>query len=141
MVDFDISALTESENEGLPLTQLPASTSASTVLLTVTAHRRAATLPANKCVIYVFYTSQIFILSSDDISERFKKKNLIFFYQINLPAKGLIIMSQVLLDHIPLVFLHISQSWTEFSCSPLYFFQAYLCLSCDMASRPVYTIF
>ena len=74
MVGFDVSASTESENEGLPLTQLPAataSTSASTVLPTVTADRRATTLPANKCVIYVFYISQISILSSDDLSERF----------------------------------------------------------------------
>ena len=74
MVGFDVSASTESENEGLPLTQLPsatASTSAPTVLPTVTADRRAATLPANKCVIYIFYISHIFILSSDDLSERF----------------------------------------------------------------------
>ena len=71
MVGFDVSASTESEREGLPLTQLPASTSALMVLPTVTADRRAATLPANKCVIYVFYISHIFILSSDDLSERF----------------------------------------------------------------------
>ena len=74
MVGFDVSTSTESENEGLPLTQLPAataSTSATTVLLTVTADRRAAVLPANKCVTYVFYISYIFILSSDDLSERF----------------------------------------------------------------------
>ncbi len=67
MVDVDVSASTESENEGLPLTQLPAataSTSAPTVLPTVTADRRADTLPADKCVIYVFYISQIFIFSS-----------------------------------------------------------------------------
>ena len=67
MVDFDGSASTESENEGLPLTQLPAttaSTSALTVLPTVTADSRTATLPGNKCVIYVFYISQIFIFSS-----------------------------------------------------------------------------
>ena len=72
LVDFDVrlivSASTESENVGLPLTQLPAataSTSAPTVLPIVTTDRRAATLPANKCVIYVFYThiSQIFNLS------------------------------------------------------------------------------
>ena len=58
MVEFDVSAdksSTESESEGLPLTQLPAATSALTVLITVTADRRAATLPANKCVICVFY--------------------------------------------------------------------------------------
>ena len=58
MVGFDVSASTESENEGLPLTHLLAatgSTCALTVLQTVTADRRAATLPANKCVIYVFY--------------------------------------------------------------------------------------
>ena len=72
MVGFDVSASTESENEGLPLTQLPvatASTCAPTVLPTVTADRRAATLPANKCVIYVFYIYHTF--SSDDLSERF----------------------------------------------------------------------
>ena len=76
MVDFDVSAdksSTERENERLLLTQLPAtaSTSAPTVLPPVTADRRAATLQANKCVIYVFYMSQIFILSSNDLSERF----------------------------------------------------------------------
>ena len=74
MVGFYVSASTESENEGLPLTQLPAataSTSDSTMLPTVTGDRRAATLPDNKCVIYVFYISHIFILSSDDLSERF----------------------------------------------------------------------
>ena len=63
LAGFDVSASTESENEVLPLTQLPAttaSTSAPTVLPTVTADRRAATLPANKCVIYVFYTSCAF---------------------------------------------------------------------------------
>ena len=63
MVDFDISASTESENEGLPSTQLPAataSTSNATVLPIVTADRRAATLPANKCVIYVFYKYSTF---------------------------------------------------------------------------------
>ena len=66
MVGFDVSASTESENEGVSLTQLPAATSALTVLPTVTADRRAATLPANECVIYVFYTSHIFIPSSDE---------------------------------------------------------------------------
>ena len=65
MVDFDVSASTDSENEGLPLTQLPAATSATTVLPIVTADRRAATLLANKCLIYVFYISQMLILSSD----------------------------------------------------------------------------
>ena len=63
MVDFDVSASTDSENEGFPLTQLPAataSTSATTVLPIVTADRRAATLPANKCVIYVFYKYSTF---------------------------------------------------------------------------------
>ena len=84
MVGSDVSASTESENEGLPLTQLPAatastaSTSAPTVLPTVTADRRAATLLANKCVIYVFYISHIFILSSDDLSEHLKKKKFCF---------------------------------------------------------------
>ena len=76
-VDFDVSAdksSTERENEGLPLTQLPAATgskSAPTVLPSVTAYRRATTLPANKCVMYVFYISQIFVLSSNNLSERF----------------------------------------------------------------------
>ena len=63
LVDFDVrlivSASTESENVGLPLTQLPAATAstiAPTVLPIVTTDRSAATLPANKCVIYVFYT-------------------------------------------------------------------------------------
>ena len=59
-VDFDVSAdksSTEREKEGLLLTQLPVSTSAPTELPTVTADRRAATLPANKCVIYGFYTN------------------------------------------------------------------------------------
>ena len=73
MVGFDVGS-TESENEGLPFTQLPTattSTSAPTVLPTVTADRRAATLPANKCAIYVFYISHIFSLSSDELSARF----------------------------------------------------------------------
>ena len=64
MIGFDVSASTESENEGLLLTQLPAataSTSAPTVLPTVTADRRADTLPADKCVIYVFNISHIII--------------------------------------------------------------------------------
>ena len=58
MLGFYVIASIESENEGLPLTQLPAaavSTSAPTVLPTMAADRRAATLPADKCVIYVFY--------------------------------------------------------------------------------------
>ena len=61
-VNFDVSddkSSTAREKEGLPLTQLPsatASTSAPTVFPSVTADRRAATLPANKCVIYGFYT-------------------------------------------------------------------------------------
>ena len=74
LVEFDGSAdksSTESESEGLPLTQLPAATRAPRVLPTVTADRRATILLANKCVIYVFYISQIFILSSNDLSERF----------------------------------------------------------------------
>ncbi len=64
LVGFDVSASTESENEGLPLTQLPAataSTSAPTALLTVTTDSRVTTLQANKCVIYVFYMSHIII--------------------------------------------------------------------------------
>ncbi len=66
----------ESKREGSPLTQLPAataSTSAPTVLPTVTPDRGAATLRANKCVICVFYISQIAILSSIGLSERLKK--------------------------------------------------------------------
>ena len=72
MVEFDVSAdksSTESESEGLRLTQLPAataSTSAPTVLPPVTGDRRA-----NKCVICVFYISQIFIFSFNDLSELF----------------------------------------------------------------------
>ncbi len=77
MVGFDVSASTESENEGLPLTQLPAATSSPMVLSTVTADRRAATLPANKCVIYGFYISHI--LSSDDLLER---KDITFFTKL-----------------------------------------------------------
>ena len=88
MVEFDVSAdksSTESESEGLPLTQLPAATAATSalmVLLTVTADRRAVTLPANKCVICILYISQIFILSSIGLSELSK----FFFYQLNLPV-------------------------------------------------------
>ena len=61
LVEFEVNAdksSTKSEIEGLPLTQLPAataSTSAPTVLPTVTADRRAATLPAHLCVICIFY--------------------------------------------------------------------------------------
>ena len=62
-----------------------ASTSAPTVLPAMTADRRAATLRANKCVICVFHISQIFIISSNDLSESLKKVFL-FFYQINLPV-------------------------------------------------------
>ena len=83
MVEFDVSAdksSTESENEGFPLTQLPAESRLARrlqrqqVLPAMTADRRAATLRANKCdkcVICVFYISQIFIISSNDIAERF----------------------------------------------------------------------
>ena len=77
MVEFDVSAdksSTESESEALPLTQLPAataSTSAPTVVPTVTADRSAATLRANICVTCIFYISQILILSSNDLSEPF----------------------------------------------------------------------
>ena len=88
MVDFDVSAdksSTESENEGFPLTQLPAESRLARrqqrqhILPAMSADRHAATLRANKCVICVFYISQIFILSSNDLSE-------LFFYQINLPV-------------------------------------------------------
>ena len=82
-VDFDISAdksSTESENEEFPLTQLPAERRLARrqqrrqVLPAMTADRRAANLRANKCVICVLYISQIFTLSSNDLSERLKKK-------------------------------------------------------------------
>ena len=91
LVEFEVSAdksSTESENEGFKLTQLPASRRLARrqqrrqVLPAMTADRRAVTLRANKCVICVLYISQIFILSSNDLSERF---NFFFFYQINLP--------------------------------------------------------
>ena len=87
LVEFDVSAdksSTESENEGLPLTQLRAKSCLARrqqrrqVLPAMTADRRAATLRANKCVICVLYISQIFILSSNDLSERFLSK--IFFF-------------------------------------------------------------
>ena len=72
LVEFHVSAdksSTESENEGFPLTQLPAASRRQQhqqVLPAMTADRRAATLRANKSVICVFYIiSQIFILSSN----------------------------------------------------------------------------
>ena len=83
LVEFYVSAdksSTERENEGFPLTQLPAKSRLDRrqqrrqVLTAMTADRRAATLRANKYVICVLYISQIFILSSNDLSERFKKK-------------------------------------------------------------------
>ena len=64
LVEFDVSAdqsSTESENEGFPLTQLPAASRLARrqqrrqVLPAMTADRRAATLQANKCVICVLY--------------------------------------------------------------------------------------
>ena len=62
-------------------TQLPAESPrspaiASTSTTGKTAERCAATLRANKCVICVLYISQIFIVSSNNLSERFRKKNL-----------------------------------------------------------------
>ena len=78
MVEFDVSpdkSSTESENEGFKLTQLPAASRLARqlqrqqVLPAMTADRRVATLRANKCVICVFYISQIFILSSNELSE------------------------------------------------------------------------
>ena len=93
LVEFDVSAdksSTESENEGFKLTQLPASRRLARrqqrQQKTMTEDRRAATLRANKSVICVFYISQIVILSSNDLSERLKKKVFNFFYQINLPV-------------------------------------------------------
>ena len=89
LVEFDVSAdksSTGSENEEFPLTQLPAESRLAhrpqrrQVLPAMTADRRAATLRANKCVICILYISEIFILSSNDLSERLKK-----MYQINLP--------------------------------------------------------
>ena len=68
--EFDGSAdksSTESENEGFPLTQLPAESRHARrqqlrqVLPAITADRRAATLRANKCVICLLHISQIFI--------------------------------------------------------------------------------
>ena len=82
LVEFHVSAdksSTKSENEGFPLTQLPAESRHARrqqrrqVLPAMTADSRAATLRANKCVICVLHISQIFILSSNDLSERFKK--------------------------------------------------------------------
>ena len=76
LVEFDVSAdksSTESENEGFPLTQLPAESRLARrqqrrqVLPAMTADWHAATLRANKCVICVLYISQIFILSSNDL--------------------------------------------------------------------------
>ena len=55
----------------------PASLAGNSVnqkLPAMTADMRAATLRANKCVICVFYISQIVILTSNDLSERFLKK-------------------------------------------------------------------
>ena len=89
LVEFDVSAdksSTESENEGFPLTQSTAESRLARrqqrrqVLPAMIADTRAATLRANKCVICILYI-QIFILSSNDLSERLN----IFFYQIHLP--------------------------------------------------------
>ena len=64
LVEFDVSAdksSTESENEELPLTQLPAASrrarrqQCQKVLPAMTADRHSATLRANKCVICIFY--------------------------------------------------------------------------------------
>ena len=64
LVEFDVSAdksSTESENEGFPLTQIPAVSRHARrqqrrqVLPAMTADRRAATLRANECVICVLY--------------------------------------------------------------------------------------
>ena len=80
MVEFDVSAdksSTESENEGFPMTQLPAESRLARrqqrqqILPAMTADRSAATLRANKYLICVFYISQIFILSPNDLSKRF----------------------------------------------------------------------
>ena len=93
LVEFAVSAdksSTESENPGFPLTQLPAESRPARrhqrqqVLLAMTADRRAATLRANKCVICVLYISQIFILSSNDLSERLSKQ----FFLPNQSARG-----------------------------------------------------
>ena len=86
LVEFDISAdisSTESENEWFPLTQLPAESRLARqqqrrqVLPVMTADRRDATLRANKCVIFVLYISQILILSSKDLSERFSTQTFL----------------------------------------------------------------
>ena len=84
LVQFDVStdkSSAESENAGFPLTQLQAESRFARrqqrrqVLPAMTADRRGATLRANKCVICVLDISQIFILSSNDLSERFSKQN------------------------------------------------------------------
>ena len=89
LVEFDVSAhksSTECENEELPLTQLPAASRRThqqqrqQVLPAMTADRRAATLRANKWLICIFYISQIFILSSNDLSERFMYLFIYFFF-------------------------------------------------------------
>ena len=83
LVEFDVSAdksSTESENgdSSCPSYQRQdaslAGNSVNKKLPAMTEDRRAATLRANKSVICVFYISQIVILSSNDLSERFKKK-------------------------------------------------------------------
>ena len=84
LVEFDVSAdksSTESANEIFPLTQLPAESRLARqqqrrqVLPAMTADRCVVTLRANKCVICVLYISQIFILSSNYLSERLKKNS------------------------------------------------------------------
>ena len=59
----------------------------------MTADRRAATLRATKCVMCVLYISQIFILSSNDLSEHLKKcaKVCIFRYDGLLSANSLVL--------------------------------------------------
>ena len=80
LVEFDVSvdkSSTGSENDGFPLTQLPVESRLTPrqlrrqVLPAMTTDKHAATLRANKCVICVLYILQIFILSSNDLSERF----------------------------------------------------------------------
>ena len=88
MVEFHVSAdksSTKSESEGLPLTKLPVAT-VSTSAPTVTADRRAATLPANKCVICIFYISQYTYIHPFIQCVTFYVTFLHFFYQINLPV-------------------------------------------------------
>ena len=79
-VYIDVSAdksSTESENEGFPLTQLPAESRLARrrqcrqVLPAMSADRRSAILRASKCLICIFNISQIFILSPNDLSEPF----------------------------------------------------------------------